>query len=273
MINYRKRFVASLVAGIVLWLGLSPRTATPLYEAVIMPRVRSQEMNKKNSAEVSRVQFFSHGRELEGMLYKHPDSRKIVLYCGGRRSNLAKLAMPARALLKMGVSVFVFEPAGFGNADGRASLHTLVEDGLSAYDAAMSLAYAPENIVLYGESLGAAVAAYISQRRDASGLILQSGFCSLESQINDMFPILRIYPTAMYPQPRLATAESLRRGHPPLLIVHGNADDVIEVAHAHRLAASARSNTTLAILAGAGHFALYSRDDWFEAVSSFLGSL
>jgi alpha-beta hydrolase superfamily lysophospholipase len=266
MINYRKSFIAGMVAGIVLWLGLSPRIATPLYEAVLMPRYRNQDLDKMNSAEVSRVHFVARGIKLEGMLYKHPDSQKIVLYCGGRRSNFAKLALPAKALLRIGVSVFVWEPAGFGDAGSRASLHGLVAAGLSAYDVVVSLGYAEESIVLYGESLGAAVATYVTERRAASGLILQSGFSSLAR-------LLRVFPTALYPQPRLANSASLKRGHPPLLIVHGDEDDVVNVAHAHRLATAAQGNTTLAILSGAGHYALHSRSDWFEAVSAFLRSL
>lgn len=205
-------------------------------------------------------------------MYIHPDARKIVLYCGGRSSNLTKLSIPALALHKAGVSVVVVEPRGFGNAVGRASTKTLVEDYLCVYDSLLSLGYAPDDIVIYGESLGAAVAAYVSARRSASGLILQSAFSSLAREIKDLFPILR-YPAAMYPQPRLAADESLKQGHPPLLIIHGDEDKVINVKHAHRLAAAAGCNTTLAILPGAGHFLVHGREDWFEAVTAFLSSL
>jgi uncharacterized protein len=274
--NYRNlkngTFVA-LVAGVLLWLGLSPRIATRLYEAVLMPRVRCERIGMVKSTAVSSVQFQSNGTELEGVLYRQPGAEKIVLFCGGRRSNLTKLAIPAEELLKTGVSVFVFEYRGFGNAVGRATLLSLLQDGLCAYDALLSLGYSAENIVIYGESLGAAVAANVSERRAASGLVLQSGFSSLERQVKDMFPILGMYPAAMYPQTRLASDQSLKRGHPPLLIIHGDRDEIINLAHAHRLAAAAGNNTTLAILAGAGHLVLQTREDWFQAVSTFLGSL
>jgi uncharacterized protein len=271
--NYRNLKNGTVAALVVLWLGLSPRIATRLYEAVLMPRVRCERIGIVKSAEVSSVQFQSNGTELEGVLYRQPGAQKIVLFCGGRRSNLTKLAIPAKELLKTGVSVFVFEYRGFGNAVGRATLTKLLQDGLCAYDALLSLGYSAENIVIYGESLGAAVAAHVSQWRAALGLVLQSGFSSLRSQIKDMFPILGLYPTAMYPQTRLASDQSLKLGHPPLLIIHGDQDEVINVAHAHRLAAAAGNNTTLAILAGAGHLVLQTREDWFKAVSSFLGSL
>lgn len=266
MTNYRKTFIASLVVGAGLWLGLSPRTATPVFEAVLMPRVRSLGSSETNSTDVRQIKFSSCGAELEGRLYKHAGSQKIVLYCGGRRSNFAKLASAAESLLKIGVSVFVWEPCGFGDAGGRASLHTLVEAGISAYDIVVSLGYAPENVVLHGDSLGAAVATYVSEQRAASGLILQAGFSSLKS-------LLRVYPSVLYPQPRLANAESLKRGHPPLLIVHGDADNIVNVRHAYRLAAAAGNNTTLAILSGAGHYDLHSRQDWSYAISRFLRSL
>jgi uncharacterized protein len=266
--NIKNGTVAVLLAGVLLWLGLSPRVASRLYEAVLMPRARPEG----NFGVGSAVTLKSQGIELEGLMFINPDASKIVLYCGGRSSNLMKLSIPALALYNAGVSVVIVEPRGFGNTAGRATMKTLVEDYLYAYDSLLKLGYAADNIVIYGESLGGAIAVYVSARRPASGLILQSTFSSLDREISDLIPLLR-YPAALYPQPRLEADESLKRGHPPLLIIHGDNDTVINVNHALRLAAAAGENTTLAILPRAGHFLVHGRDDWFQAVTTFLGSL
>jgi hypothetical protein len=107
--NLKNGTIAVLLAGVLLWLGLSPRIATRFYEAALMPRIRSERIGLVQSAEVSSVPFKSNGTELEGALYRQPGAEKVVLFCGGRRSNLTKLAIPAKELLKTGVSVFVFE--------------------------------------------------------------------------------------------------------------------------------------------------------------------
>lgn len=145
-----------------------------------------------------------------------------------------------------------------------------MEDGLAAYDAVADLGYEANDIIIYGESLGTAVASYVAARRPAAGLVLQSGFSSLHRLARDINPIFRVYTPWMFSQLRMASDESLKRGHPPLLVMHGDNDKVISYAHSLRLAEAAGERTTLVILKGAGHFEVQERDDWHSAMRQFL---
>ncbi len=241
-----------------------------------MPRCRGGSTEEPQLAEntIRKVEFLSGGvYTLHGHVCTAANSHKLVVYYGGRRSNQVKNLIRANALLQTGVSVFTFDYRGFGNTEGRATVSSLLEDGLAAYDAVIALGYTADQIVLYGESLGAAVAAYVSSKRTSCGLILQSGFSSLEVQIKDMIPLLRIYPGFMFPELHLSTVDSIRPGHPPLLILHGDNDAVVDKKHSEWMAKAAGSNTKLVVLPGATHKDMHSHKGWFSAVIDFLSSL
>ncbi len=268
---------AAILSAALLWLGLSPRVAHYIYTSILMPRCRSANLDTRTGTEnvlVQPVSFMSAGvYTLHGHLCTRSDSHKLVVYFGGRRSNHAKNMIRANALLQTGVSVFIFDYRGFGEAKGRATVSSLLEDGLAAYDAAIALGYSADQIVLYGESLGASVAAYVSSKRKACGLILQSGFSSLEVQIKDMIPPLRVYPRCMFPKLRLSTAENIKENHPPLLILHGDNDSVVDKKHADKLFEVGGAGTRLVVLPGATHVGVQARDDWYLAVKEFFFSL
>lgn len=268
---------AAVLTAALLWLGLSPRVAHYIYTSILMPRCRSTNLDTSTGTAdvlVQPVSFASTGvSTLYGHLCTRRDSHKLVVYFGGRRSNHAKNMIRAKALLQAGVSVFIFDYRGFGEAKGRATVGSLLEDGLAAYDAVIALGYSADQIVLYGESLGASVAAYVSSKRKACGLILQSGFSSLEVQIKDMIPPLRVYPGCMFPKLQLSTADSIREKHPPLLILHGDHDRVVDKKHADKLFEVSGPGTRLVVLPGATHLGVQARDDWYLAVREFFSSL
>lgn len=270
----RKRAAgAAILTGVLLWLGLSPWAARFLYVHFLMPRCRSERKENLQPVEntVRPIEFLSGGvHTLGGHVHTGAHDQKLFIYYGGRQSNQVKNLIRVNALLKTGYSVFTFEYRGFGDAEGRATVDSLLEDGLAAYDAVIRLGYSAEQIVLYGESLGAAVAAYVSARRSTGGLILQSGFSSLEIQIKDMIPLLRIYPRFMFPKLHLSTVDYIRSSHQPLLILHGDNDSVVDKKHSEWLAKAAGPNTRLVLLPGATHRDVHSRYDWFRAVFDFL---
>ncbi len=275
MSAHKRAAFAAILSATLLWLGLSPRVAYFIYTSILMPRCKSDSaVSDSKDMLVTPITFESGAVfRLSGHLCSGSDSQNLIVYFGGRRSNHEKNMIRANALARTGSSVFIFEYRGFGDTNGRATLATLLEDGLAAYDAVIALGYSEDRIILYGESLGAAVAAYVSSKRSSIGVILQSGFSSLEVQIKDMIPPLRIYPGWMFPKLHLSTADSIRESHPPLLILHGDCDNVVNKRHAEQLFMDGGPGTKLVVLPGATHKGLQSRDDWLSEVREFISSL
>lgn len=270
------RTIVPVSAGFLLWLGLSPRVAQRVYVSALLPRCREQAHVDDSSVLLPRKSVIfktANDVELLGHLYMQHASKKIILYLAGRISNLSKNTLRAHALSRTGQSVFIFGYRGSGDTEGRATPKTWSEDALAAYDAVIGLGYDPGDVILYGESFGAALAVRVAASRKVAALILQSGFSKLSSQIKDMKSVFKIYPDFMFPEPKLASIDMLKKDHPPLLILHGDHDLVIGKHNAYRLAEAAGDNTTLVVLQGANHSDLYQRNDWLDAVNQFLSGI
>jgi alpha-beta hydrolase superfamily lysophospholipase len=217
---------------------------------------------------------------MHAWLFRNNGSKDVILYCIGRTSCISNCLENVAMLLKSGYSVFIFEYRGFGESEGKApslpSVESICQDGIFAFDYLVyDLKYRAEHITVYGESLGAGVAAHITQTRPMSGLILQSGFASMKRIGEHMMPFLKVYPKWLYPKVHLDTERTLSKAHPPLLILHGQRDEVIPYEHAEILYKAARGIKRLVCLPHSMHRFIWHTDQelYVNAVSEFRQSL
>lgn len=269
------------LTDLFLWIAFSPRFATRLYHSKLFKRdgVRGSMDLVRQFAEVetSPVEFRAKdGTPLRGWFYKHPTSKKVFIYNQGRNSDLGKALNYVRVMLAAGASVFSYEYRGFGDTPGEPSVVGICQDGLSAYDYVVGkLGYQAEDIVIYGESLGAGVAAYVAERRRSAGLVLQSGFASLERIGKEMFAALKVYPGWLFPRPTLDNAKAVKKIQPPLLVIHGVRDEVIPVHHSRLIFDGATGSKHLVHLSNSGHTDLVEADGpaFVGALRNFLTAL
>jgi pimeloyl-ACP methyl ester carboxylesterase len=169
----------------------------------------------------------------------HQDER-ILLYSMGKDGDIARRATLLNQFLNRGFSVFIYEYRGYGQSQGRPSLDGMVNDAVSAYDfVTQRLDFKPEQIVLFGESLGGAISLQLALRRSAAGLVLKSTFASLNRIARKQLPLLHLYPDSLMAAPSLDNKKAIAACNMPVLVVHGEADRMVPVSHAHLLAAQA----------------------------------
>jgi fermentation-respiration switch protein FrsA (DUF1100 family) len=125
-------------------------------------------------------------------------------------------------VLQAGSAFLVVDYRGYGKSRGRPSERGLYQDGDAAYADLLELGYTPEQIILQGESLGTAVAVDLAARKQCAGLILESPLKSLRAMAGMVLPIVG---------PLLAhgfdTESKISRVHAPLLVMHGDADEIV----------------------------------------------
>jgi uncharacterized protein len=220
------------------------------------------------------------GNRLHGWFFKLPNSKFIAVVNHGNRGNIGTPAhlAPVNLLLSSGVSALVYDYEGYGISQGKPSLKGILADGKAAfYFAVDNLGYKPKQIIEYGESLGCAVAGRLSVGEPCAGVILQSGFASLERIGKEALPIVNIYPSFLFPLPRFDTAETLKQLHPPLLIIHGKQDAVVPVAHAEAIYRSASPPKELVILPNVGHHDIlmheHDKQHAIDAIKQFLSAI
>jgi pimeloyl-ACP methyl ester carboxylesterase len=223
------------------------------------------------------VHFYStNGHVLNGWYFKNPSAKYTVLFNHGNGGNIADQTDLVELIAKAGASVFIYDYEGFGASDGTPSIEGMCDDAVAAFNYLhMRCGLSKDSIVLYGQSLGAAVAAYLTTKFECRGVILQSGFSSLRQIACEDFPLLSLYPYWLFPQQSLNTASIISNPHPPLLLIHGQQDDVVRYTHAISLFAAAIGEKQLVTLATTGHedIATTASIPYTEALRHFLSSL
>ncbi|MGE2689413.1 alpha/beta hydrolase [Mycolicibacterium pulveris] len=186
---------------------------------------------------------------------------------GGDRSARWPLAA---ALNRMGLSVLLFDYRGYGGNPGKPT-----EDGLAsdARAAQQWLAAQPgvEQIVYFGESLGAAVAVGLAVQRPPAALILRSPFTSLADVAATHYPWL---PVRRLLIDRFPSIERIAAVRAPLLVIAGDRDDIVPEQLSRRLYEAANEPKRYVVVPGAGHNDQVLLDGavMLDAIGGFLSS-
>jgi uncharacterized protein len=288
--NLRGVARARRIAGVGLailagWVISSPRVLPGLYTSKLFhpgkDRGTAQDIAALNAFhEVPNHEVFFHaqdGARLRGWLFEQAGATKIIVLFPGNAGDIPRRLDYFKLLLASGASVFTYEPRGFGKSEGQPSITSICQDGETAYDyVAKTLGYKSEQIVLYGVSLGTTVATHVSTVRSAGGMVLQSGFSSLVEIAHDKLPLLRIYPSFLFPQtPALNNVAIVRQPHVPLLVMHGAMDTLISVKYSQEIYDQASAPKTFVICPHSGHVSVDPRDisQFVDRLRGFLKSL
>jgi hypothetical protein len=183
--------------------------------------------------------------------------KPVVLYLSGNAGNLATRAARFRAITANGFGLVAPAYRGASGSTGTPSEAALTADALAVMAAVPRLArQAP--VVIYGESLGAAVALAVAEQHPPAALVLEAPFASVAAEAD-----------ALYHMPSLArlmkskwdSLDRISRITAPLLILHGTDDTVVPIAQGRALyeAAASRDKTFLAV-PGAGHLNRWQPD-------------
>jgi len=182
-----------------------------------------------------------------------------ALYCHGNTGNLSNTAHVMPYLLDAGINVLLFDYRGFGRSSGSPSLSGIIDDGVTA--ARLHEKIRPKHVpsILYGYSLGGAIAGQIIRRHPFDGLILQSTFTNLPDIARVTFPRI---PLHLVSGRLFDTLEVVRNLTVPALIIHGTTDEVCPSWMAQQLHDSCgAAEKKLILVEGGLHKDLFERPD------------
>jgi len=195
-----------------------------------------------------------------------------LLWCHGNAGNVShRLDNIKEIHHRLGIGVFIFDYRGYGGSDGRPTEAGLYLDARAAREALIrKLGIPGDRIVYFGRSLGAAVALDLALAHPPPALILETPFLSVRAMAN------RTLPGSGYLFK--SSFDSLAKvGHlgSPLLILHGDADEVVPHEHGRRLFEAAPGPKAFYTIRGARHNDTYlvGGDDYWRAWKEFLGKL
>lgn len=122
--------------------------------------------------------------------YKKGTSDKVILFCHGNGGNLSYRQEKFIEFSKMGYSVLIFDYSGFGQSRGVPNEQLCYANADIFVNYLLRKGYKLENIIPYGESLGAAVAAFIGRKYNLPKVILESSLPGVKYLIKFWYPIL-----------------------------------------------------------------------------------
>jgi uncharacterized protein len=211
------------------------------------------------------------GVRLHGWYCPVPRPRCVFLMMHGNAGNIThrvdRITSWQRSL---NVSVFVFDYRGYGRSTGQPNEPGVYSDARAAYRwLTADKGIAPDDVVFFGESLGAAVALQLATEVTPRALILESPFTSAVEMGQRAFPWL---PVRWIMRNRFASIEKIGRYHGPLLIIHGTQDTVIPFTTGKTLFAHANAPKRFYAVTGADHneVAVKGGRLYMQAVDGFL---
>ena len=178
-----------------------------------------------------------------------------VLLCHGNAGNIADRLLHAALLSAAGFDVLLFDYRGYGASTGTPSEEGTYRDARAALRCLLEQPEVdPRRVVYFGESLGGAIALELALFSTPAGLVLLSTFTSVRALARIHYPFI---PAGVVPDayPRL---QRIPRLAAPLLLLHGDHDEIVPIAHAHELFEAAPEPKALHAFAGVGHNDLVS---------------
>jgi len=207
---------------------------------------------------------------LHGWHFPVKGDRPTILFCHGNAGNISHRLDNIRHLVATGFPVFIFDYRGYGRSEGRPSEKGLYEDGLAAYNfLAKRQGLSSEGIVLFGRSLGVAVAVEIALKRPVRSLILESGFTSTREMARSI-ALFRLF-SAFVPR-HFDNLRKLPLIREPKLIIHGTQDEIVPFPMGQELFDAALPPRYFYPIQGAGHNDTYVTGGprYFKTLSAFI---
>jgi len=152
-------------------------------------------------------------------------SSKVLLFCHGNAGNISHRLESIQIFNRLGLSIFIFDYRGYGESKGKATELGTYNDVQAAWSYLVEeKGCSPTNIIIFGRSLGGAVAAHLAKNNEPAALILESSFTSVPDLGASLYPL---FPVRLLARFKYATADYLRRVRCPVLVVHSRGDDIV----------------------------------------------
>lgn len=161
------------------------------------------------------------------------NERGVLLFCHGNAGNISDRLDSIRIFNGLGLSVLILDYRGYGKSEGKPTERGTYLDADAAWEYLKTFRQkSPEKIVLFGRSLGGAVAAELALKTKPAGLILESTFTSVVELGKKFYPW---FPVRLLARHRYATLDKVGAITCPKLIIHSPQDEIVPFGHGKAL--------------------------------------
>lgn len=212
------------------------------------------------------------GLRLEAWYVPAPEARATVAFFHGNAGNISHRLETLRMFHELGLSVLIVDYRGYGRSQGRPDEAGTYRDATAVWRYLTETRAVPAGtIILFGRSLGGAVALELATRVRPGGLVLESTFTTATDLAGTVYWFLPVRLLSRY---RYASIDRIGRVRCPVLVIHSRDDEIIPYSHGRRLYDAAREPKRFLELRG-GHNEGYalSHRAYLDGLRDFLDTI
>jgi len=212
----------------------------------------------------------SDGVKIHSWFVPAEQSRGVVLFCHGNAGNISYRLDSIKIFNKLRLSTLIFDYRGYGQSGGNISEEgTYLDAGAAWNHLVYNKQIPPNKIIIFGRSLGGAIATWLAQNHKPNALIVESAFTSITDVGVELYPFIPRWISRFH----YNTKEYLQNVNCPVLIIHSRGDDLIPFQHGLRLFESAPSPKKFLEISGDHNDGFYtSGKSYIDGIDSFVSS-
>lgn len=207
-------------------------------------------------------------KTINGWFIPAKDAKFTVLFFHGNGGNINHRLDKIKILNNIGLNVFIIDYRGYGKSEGKPSEKGVYLDADAAYDYLVKIkGISPDSIIVYGESLGAAVAIELCTKIRVKGLIIEEAFTS----IRDMGKLTYPWLPSFFVTDRLNSLTRVGKINIPKLFIHSRNDNLVPFVLGEKLYKKAQEPKYLVVISGGHNSAfLESEQDYTGYIKNFV---
>ena len=206
---------------------------------------------------------------LHGLLFKAKKPRGLIFYLHGNAGSLAGWGEVASIYTDLNFDVFMLDYRGYGKSSGRLqNENQLLLDVQTAYSEMIKF-YDENTIIVLGYSIGTGPAAMLGAINNPKMVILQSPYYSLSDIVKHAVPVIPVF-LLRY---KLETYRYLTKCKMPVVLIHGDEDEVIPYSQSLKLKHLFKSSDRLITIPGQTHNGMSTNPDYGKQIKKVLDSI
>ncbi len=211
-------FIAYGGLGLVLYFMQPTFLYSPVREVTYTP----DELGLDFESVVFKT---SDGLRLTGWYIPAENSELTVLFCHGNGGNIMHRLDSINILYNLGLNCFIFDYRGYGNSDGKPGEEGTYLDVRAAYEwLTKEKEISPDDIIVFGRSLGGSIAAQLASKVKVRALIIESAFTSYVDIGRKFYPYM---PVRWFARFNYRTVDYVKDVRCPVMIIHSRGDETI----------------------------------------------